>query len=278
MPCGRQSVNASQEEREAATCEWILSSEFQCRVYGHTWQMMSTRHPGATEEDIERSVEAPLAVLVVVLLQIMLAAVSLSKGWVLWKLPGWVWLVPIVPEVMLVAALVVHNRTGKAIIGGRRRTASLALVGIVAAANFLALAMLIGSLLSAEAHSGAELLLKGLTIWGTNVITFGLFYWEMDAGGPDARIKSDWDTAGPGFEQRDFQFPQMENPQLAAAGKGWRPHLVDYIFLSYTNSIAFSPTDAMPLRHRAKILMMVEASVSAVTVLLVAARAVNILH
>jgi hypothetical protein len=72
----------------------------------------------------------------------------------------------------------------------------------------------------------------------------------------------------------DFQFPQMENPQLAQPG--WRPHLVDYLYVSFTNSIAFSPTDAMPLTRRAKMLMLSESGISAVTVLLVAARAVNI--
>ena len=72
----------------------------------------------------------------------------------------------------------------------------------------------------------------------------------------------------------DFQFPQLENPQLAEPN--WRPHLVDYIYVSFTNSIAFSPTDAMPLSRWAKLLMLTESSISAITVLLVAARAVNI--
>ena len=72
----------------------------------------------------------------------------------------------------------------------------------------------------------------------------------------------------------DFQFPQMENPQLAEPG--WQPHLVDYIYVSFTNSIAFSPTDAMPLTRGAKMLMLSESTVSSLTVLLVAARAVNV--
>ena len=72
----------------------------------------------------------------------------------------------------------------------------------------------------------------------------------------------------------DFQFPQMENPGLAAPG--WRPELIDYLYVSFTNSIAFSPTDAMPLSHRAKLLMLAESSASSLTVLLVTARAVNI--
>jgi hypothetical protein len=78
----------------------------------------------------------------------------------------------------------------------------------------------------------------------------------------------------PNPPQPDFQFPQMENPQLVAPG--WQPHIIDYIYVSFTNSIAFSPTDAMPLSRWAKLLMLTESGVSAITVLLVAARAVNI--
>jgi hypothetical protein len=230
-----------------------------------------------SEEEIERGVEAPLAVLVVIGLQVTLALVSLAKGWSLWKFDGWVWLIPIVPELFLMLALVLHQRTGRGVLGEGRRTASLVLVGVVASANFLALVMLIGSLLSRQSHSGAELLLKAITIWGTNVVTFGLFYWELDGGGPDSRLATNWRSEDADFKQRDFQFPQMENPQLTEEGAGWKSRLTDYVFLSFTNSIAFSPTDAMPLTQRAKILMMFESGVSAVTVLLVAARAVNIL-
>ena len=243
---------------------------------------MSSQSAAQTEarnEERARVVEAPLAVLVVVALQVTLALVSLAKGWTLWTFPGWVWLIPIVPELLLVAALVVRNRRGwEAVDAKRRRRASLALVGIVGASNLLALVLLIGSLLSAQEHSGAELLLKGLTIWGTNVITFGLFFWELDGGGPDRRLITQWQEGQPDFAERDSQFPQMENPQLTAPRLGWKPHLVDYVYVSFTNSIAFSPTDAMPISRPAKVLMMAESSVSAVTVLLVAARAVNILH
>ena len=240
--------------------------------------MLSDLASDQGDEQIDRNVEAPFAVLIVVGLQIALAAASISNSWSLWHLRGWVWLVPIVPELLLVAALALHRRRRLPIIQGRRRAASLALVAIVAAANFIALMMLIGSLLTSQAHSGSQLLLSGLTIWGTNVVTFGLFFWEMDASGPDARLASGSTSDSPGFKQRDFQFPQMENPQMVSSGRNWKPHLIDYVFISFTNSIAFSPTDAMPLTKRAKALMMAEASISAVTILLVAARAVNILN
>ena len=100
------------------------------------------------------------------------------------------------------------------------------------------------------------------------MIAFGLSFWALDRGGPVERLRSDRLLP-------DFQFPQDENPELAQPG--WQPRLVDYVYVSFTNSIAFSPTDAMPLTRRAKLLMLLESSISATTVLLVAARAINIL-
>ena len=80
--------------------------------------------------------------------------------------------------------------------------------------------------------SGGQLLLKGTTIWGTNVIAYGLWFWGIDRGGPIKRGQ-------PNPSPPDFQFPQMENPDLAEPG--WYPRLFDYIYVSFTNSIAFSP-------------------------------------
>jgi hypothetical protein len=144
---------------------------------------------------------------------------------------------------------------------------ALALLGLISLANALLLLAVIASLIRGDEKSGAQLLLKALTVWGTNVITFGLWFWEFDRGGPVRRLQ-------PEPPLPDFQFPQMENPQLAEPG--WRTELVDYLYVSFTNSIAFSPTDAMPLTRRAKLMMLAESSLSSVTVLLVAARAVNI--
>jgi hypothetical protein len=137
--------------------------------------------------------------------------------------------------------------------------------------NVLAVVVLVISLVSHSAvHiTGRQLLLSGGTAWLTNVIAFGLAFWELDCGGPVARALS----TSP--RKPDFQFPQDENPQLAR--EGWAPRLWDYFYVSLTNSIAFSPTDSMPLTRPAKALMAAESSLSAITVLLVAARAVNIL-
>ena len=127
---------------------------------------------------------------------------------------------------------------------------------------------MIGSVVRGVQESGTQLLGEGLAVWSTNVLAFGLWYWIFDRGGPVGRLR-------PESPLPDFQFPQMENPGLAAPS--WRPHFVDYLYLAFTNALAFSPTDAMPLSHTAKLLMLVESAISALTIVLVAARAVNIL-
>lgn len=224
---------------------------------------------GLREEEIESRFEATFGVGLVIGLQVTLALLSLAGGWKLIGLPGWVWLIPTVPEATLLLSLGWSAPRHRLEQMGHRRTVALALVGVIAAANLLALVALIASLLSAQEKSGAQLLLKGATIWGTNVITFGLLFWEVDRGGPIRRL-------APDPPPHDFQFPQDENPTLAE--RGWYPRLADYVYISFTNSIAFSPTDAMPLTRRAKMMMLAESSISAITVLFVAARAVNILH
>ena len=193
--------------------------------------------------------------------------VSRELGWKLWGLPWWVWILSVGPETLLLGALA-WGRARRALEQiGHRRNAALILLGIISVTNGVALVALLGSLISGQESSGGQLLLKGTTIWGTNVITYGLWFWGFDRGGPVRRRQ-------PGPPPPDFQFPQMENPQLAAPG--WYPQLLDYIYISFTNSIAFSPTDAMPLSRRAKLLMLCESATSAITVLLAAARAVNI--
>jgi uncharacterized membrane protein len=224
---------------------------------------------GEREVEVETRLEATFAVGLVIALQATLAVVSLARGWKLAGLPGWVWLIPVVPEAALLLSLAWSEPRERLERMGRRRTVALALVGVITAANVLALLALIISLLQAHEKSGVELLLKGMTIWSTNVITFGLLFWEFDRGGPIRR-------RAPDPPPHDFQFPQDENPTLAEPG--WHPRLADYVYISFTNAIAFSPTDAMPLTRRLKMMMLAESAISATTVLLVAARAVNILH
>ena len=148
------------------------------------------------------------------------------------------------------------------------RLLSLALIGVINAANLLSLVLLINVLLS-KGQLGAPILLGSATnIWVTNVIVFGLWYWELDRGGPYARRVAR-------HRAPDFLFPQMATPGCSLPN--WSPDFMDYLYTSFTNATAFSPTDTMPLTHWAKALFMVQSLASLVTVGLVAARAVNIL-
>jgi hypothetical protein len=219
------------------------------------------------EEEIESRWEAAPAIGLVIAGQIVLALVSRSQNWKLWGLPWWVWLISVGPETALLVPLAWHRPRRRLEQLGHRRTVALTLLGVVSLTNALLLVALIASLISGNEKSGAQLLLKAITVWGTNVIAYGLWYWGFDRGGPVRRRQPDPPPP-------DFQFPQMENPQLAEPG--WYPELIDYIYVSFTNAIAFSPTDAMPLTRRVKLLMLSESAISSVTVLLVAARAVNI--
>jgi hypothetical protein len=222
----------------------------------------SARH----EVEIETRWEAAPAMAVAILLQVALAVSSETQGWTTWVLSWWVWLFPVAPEALFIISTL--SRPHRALLEmGIRREVGIVLVGLASLANAFLVFAVIASLVSGGETSGSHLLLKGATVWLTNVILFGLWFWIFDRGGPANRLE-------PKPPPPDFQFPQMENPELAAPN--WRPHFVDYMYVSFTNSIAFSPTDSMPLGRWAKLLMLLEAGLSAMVILLVAARAVNI--
>jgi uncharacterized membrane protein len=201
---------------------------------------------------------------------IALALVSRHAHWDLLGHPlWWIWLVVAVPYVFLSATLLLG--LGRLVRHNRRREIVITLLAAVWVFNVLGVVLLVISLVSHSAvHiTGRQLLLSGGAAWFTDAIAFGLAFWELDCGGPVARALA---TAP---RKPDFQFPQDENPELSR--EGWAPRLWDYFYTSLTNSMAFSPTDAMPLTRPAKALMAAESTLSAITVLLVAARAVNIL-
>jgi hypothetical protein len=157
------------------------------------------------------------------------------------------------------------------------RAVSMALAGVVIATNLVALGMLVSSLSTPDA-GGSSLLVAAIQVWLTNVIGFGLLYWELDRGGPVARRELRRDELPPA----DWRFSQDENgdnvTEVAASSSeqaGWIPTLVDYLYLSTTNSSAFSPTDTMPLSTRAKLLMAVQATAALFVTLLIVARAVG---
>jgi hypothetical protein len=116
--------------------------------------------------------------------------------------------------------------------------------------------------------TGLQLLTSGIAVWVTNVLIFSLLYWQIDRGGPGAR-------GGRASALPDWLFPQVGAPE--SAPPGWRPRFVDYLSLGYSTATAFSATEVAPLTSRAKLLMMLESTISLVTLVLVASRAINIL-
>jgi hypothetical protein len=150
------------------------------------------------------------------------------------------------------------------------RVTGIVLIAAVSVANMWSATRLVSELVRAEpiADSAARLLVNGGSIYLTNIIAFALWYWELDRGGPAARTH--------GIEYYpDFLFPQMSSPDLAPPD--WEPTFVDYLYLSFTNATAFSPTDVMPLSRSAKAAMGLQSTVALATVALVIARAINIL-
>ena len=149
-----------------------------------------------------------------------------------------------------------------------RRRSALTLMAIISAANILSVVLLVRFIINGGKASGHQLVLAAIEIWWTNVIVFGLWFWELDRGGPTARLLD------PG--ERDFLFPQMTlDPRLLT--RPFEPTFIDYFYVAFTNATAFSPTDTLPLTTQAKLLMLVESGVSLLTLLMVASRAVNIL-
>jgi uncharacterized membrane protein len=179
--------------------------------------------------------------------------------------PGW--LLPAMEAAILVPLSVARPRrsAGEA---GPSRMAAIALIGLANIGNVASLVLLIHHLLIHQPISGRTLLFSAIQIYMTNVIIFGLWYWELDGGGPVRRL-------GGNASYPDFLYPQMNIPEKAPPG--WRPMFIDYLYVSLTNATAFSPTDTMPLTRRAKLLMGVQSIASLLTVALVAGRAVNIL-
>jgi hypothetical protein len=180
------------------------------------------------------------------------------------------WVLPAVQGALLIVLVMANPRRidneSKAL-----RLLALIFAALLSLANGWSLARLaIGITQGTTGTTPARLLVSGAIIWLTNVIVFGLWYWEFDRGGPVARslnIK----------RYPDFQFVQMVSPPDMVP-PDWEPRFVDYLYLAFTNAAAFSPTDVMPLSRWAKVAMAAQSAVSIVTVALVVSRAVNILQ
>jgi uncharacterized membrane protein len=150
------------------------------------------------------------------------------------------------------------------------RIATITQIVLITIANTASAVLLIRAILDGKTGAAAvPLFASGASIWVTNVIAFGLWYWEFDRGGPVQRNEGT-------KRHPDLMFPQMASPELAPAD--WEPQFVDYLYLSFTNATAFSPTDVMPFARWAKLTMLVQSAVSLAVGALVIARAVNILR
>jgi uncharacterized membrane protein len=174
------------------------------------------------------------------------------------------WIVPALTLLVLASLAAIRPR-------GRltRRYLAIGTIGIVSAANAVSIGLLIHLLINGAQAEASTLLRAGVHMWVVNVLLFALWYWQLDGGGPLSRP-----SCAPA--QRDFLFPQQTEAALAESG--WRPLFLDYLYVSFTNATAFSPTDAMPLSRWAKMLMLVQSAISLALAVMVVARAVNILH
>jgi hypothetical protein len=189
------------------------------------------------------------------------------------------YLVPALELVLLVPLLIGNprrmTRESRAL-----RWVSIGLLLLIAAANLGSLVLLVDQLVNGATKNGGALLLGAAQVWLTNIIVFALAYWELDRGGPVVRTRVPRSQLPPA----DFRFPQDEDHDAidevaarSAAKSDWSPAYLDYLYVSVTNSSAFSPTDTMPLSHRAKVLMATESVSALMLSVLVIARGVSLL-
>jgi uncharacterized membrane protein len=171
----------------------------------------------------------------------------------------------IVLELLLIFGIGVTTPLRHSLGARLRRDFSLALIAIISLANGASMVLVANDLIHGASVEGRQLIFAAFAIFVTNIIIFSLWYWEVDSPGLTGVHKHD--------SSPKFQFPQMSMKEV----EKWEPAYFDYLYMSTTNSTAFSPTDALPLTHGVKALMGLQAFISLITVVLVTARAVNIL-
>lgn len=181
--------------------------------------------------------------------------------------PRWLFLVIVL--VLMLPIVISHIRDLHLL----NRVFGFTVTGVVTLGLIASVVLLIGALPSHK-ESPKDLLLSAAALWFTNILVFALWYWRLDAGGPHGRDKRF------GHPEGAFLFPQMTMPPEARSASDqeeWSPNFVDYLFLAFNTSTAFSPTDAPVLTRWAKVLMMVQSLISLTVIALLAARAINIL-
>lgn len=199
----------------------------------------------------------PVAVIVLVI-----AAIQLSLPDAVTYFPRW-----LIPAIEVVGAplalMLLRAGTGP---GRRLHAAIYAYLIFLILASVLKAVMLLIALLTGEDTNGQTLLFAGFGVLIINVLTFGVIYWFLDGGGPVVRADDE-------VTRWDFQFPQQ-----ASDMKDWIPGLADYLYAAYTNIFAFSPTDTMPLTHRAKLLFTIQSAASLITIMVTVSVAINLIN
>jgi uncharacterized membrane protein len=201
-----------------------------------------------------------VAIAVLIALQAFLPA-SLSAG-PRWALPAL--------EVLIIVVLMAANPGRMDRRSPMLRTLGLTLITVASLGNAWSVLALVDDIATGRnIGSAAQLLASGGNVWLINMLTFAVWYWEFDRGGPTERaLGTDPDP--------DFLFPQMTTPDLGP--KNWEPEFMDYLYLAFTNSTAFSPTDTLPFSRGAKFAMLLQSALSLAIAALVVARAVNALN
>lgn len=220
---------------------------------------MAIEAPTLTHEQ-QRSLRAQLVAIAIIVIVIVALQLPLPDVVTI----GPTWLVPFIELVgiPIVGALFwLVNRHPRVAI----RTMSAFLVFLVLASVMNAVLLLI-NLVNGFTESGADLLFAGFAVLIVNVLSFGVVYWWIDSGGPAGRLVGS--TATP-----DFLFPQQAMDSMP----DWKPGVLDYLFTAYTNIIAFSPTDTMPLSHRVKVLFIIQSSTALLTIVVTLSRAINLI-
>ena len=178
------------------------------------------------------------------------------------------WVLPAASALLLLGSLAVYERADEP--GRITRLLSFFFIAVLIAANAVSLVLLVRGVFSGSSLRPPVLMATGAALWLVNVAIFALLYWEMDGGGPEAR------AAGYGGRYPDLVFPQHQDDQDQLSPDDWKPSFYDYLYVSLTSSLAFSPTDAMPYTRRAKLVMAAENLLSFATLAVIVARAVNI--
>jgi len=184
-----------------------------------------------------------------------------------WGAPWWLLVAIVSPMIALI--LIFHRLDNHWV----SHFLGYVLNSIVTAAMIFSVALLI---LEVTQHtvSAQRLMSSAAELWLANILVFASWYWRLDAGGPHERARTSVHTDGA------FFFPQMgmtDDARIAAGEADWKPNFIDYLFLAFNTSTAFSPTDVPVLSRWAKVLMMIQAVISLLVIALLAGRAVNIL-